>query len=174
MENLLAGRIGGAVEAHALDRYARDHGGLSIPDAYRRLAREVLEHNHVAMGLTQAPALVDSGRRHAYVSGGWWVVRCAEQRPDGSWGPGCRNCPHADFDARLAICLNCGRVYEVEFPPDREHAEAALLARPEPRSRSYFWHHSHPLHLSGGRPETAARLHRENRDHGIRARGGEG
>lgn len=163
---MLRDRIGGAVEAHALDRYARDHGGLSIPDAYRRLAREILEHNHVAMGLSEAPRLVESGTRHAYVSGGWWVVRCAEQH-GGTWGEGCRNCPHADPDAKIAICLNCGRVYDVEFPPDRKEAEAALLARPEPRTRSYFWHKSHPLHLTGGKPEKAATLRAENADKGI-------
>lgn len=167
MDNLLADRIGGAVEAHALDRYAREHGGVSIPDAYRRLAREILEHNHVAMGLTSAPQLVESGTRHAYVSGGWWLVRCAEQLRDGSWGPGCRNCPHVELESKLAICLNCGRVYDVVFPPDRKDAENALLARPDPRARSYFWHERHPIHLTGGKPESVADLDRQNADHGI-------
>lgn len=166
MEQLLADRIGGAREAHALDRHAADWG-LSIPDAYRRLAREILMHNHVALGMSTMPQLVESGRRHAYVSGGWWLVRCAEQQADGSWGPGCRNCPHAETGSNLAVCLNCGRVYDVVFPADRAEAEAALLERPVPRTRSYFWHKSHPLHLTGGKPEKAATLHAENAKNGI-------
>lgn len=167
MDALLVDRIGGAVEAHALDRYAREHGGLTIPEAYRRLAREILQHNHLAMGLKEAPQLVDAGTRHAYVSGGWWVVRCAEQQPDGSWGPGCRNCPHAEPESKLAICLNCGRVYSVVFPPQCTAAEEALTARPDHRTRNYFWHPKHPIHLTGGKCEGIADLHRDNDRHGI-------
>ncbi len=172
MDHLLRDRIGGAREAHGLDAYARAHGLDDLAEAYRRLAREVLAHNHLALGHAAPPQLAHAGTRRAYVSGGWWVVRCAEPRPDGSWGPGCRNCPHPEVGSRIAVCLTCGRVYDVEFPADADAAEAALLARGNPRTRNYFWHASHPLHLAGGRPETAASLRRENRARGLGRRGG--
>lgn len=140
MNARIQNKIGTPREAHL----------VSSPEQYEEWARAVMVTRR------QIPEIVPGLGLHAYVSGGWWLVRCP-----------CGNCPHADPDWRIAICPECGSKHEAVFPRNRDAVEAALLERPHHRTRSYFWHKSHPLHLVGHKPETVARLQRENRDHGI-------
>src|SRR5215210_1407773 len=89
----------------------------------------------------------------AYVNHGKWIVQCpcAEGTPQGP------NHPAADPEWRLAICLDCGALYQPEFPHDIERIEAALLRRPDRLNRNF-------------RPqdgETVADLLSENIAHGI-------
>lgn len=88
--------------------------------------------------LVEAPA-------EALVSGGKWIVRCA-----------CGNGPSASPAWQLALCFECGAVFEgVTFPEDAADVELALLARPQLRNRHW------------AAPETVADLIAENVQHGV-------
>lgn len=94
--------------------------GARTQDEYRSMQRRAIK-NAIAMRPTlewQEPWLADRGR-FAWVSGGSWVVSCD-----------CGNAPSADPDWMLALCFECGAVYEqVAFPGNRAEIEAKLLAR---------------------------------------------
>lgn len=83
-----------------------------------------------------------------YLSGGMWQIHCATV--------GCGNRPSASPLWRLALCFECGAIYEgLVFPPNVRGIERALLARPIPANRNWLPH------------ETVDDLQRENRAHGI-------
>lgn len=85
----------------------------------------------------------------ALISGGKWLVRCV-----------CGNAPSVAPEWRLALCFECGAVYEDLVLPDAQpDITAALLERPSPSQR----------HWTPG--ETADDLRAENRRNGVRTNG---
>jgi hypothetical protein len=134
-------KIGGPAEAH----------NVNSPEEYRAHARIFLK----GLGVPPAEWLRPGGERPAYVSGGWWVVRCD-----------CGNAPSASPEWGLAICLECGYEFAPVFPKDRAEAEAALLARPI--DHRHFFPANAAKHLGLAHDgETARGLHRENKAHGA-------
>jgi hypothetical protein len=97
------------------------------------------------------PWLAERGRL-ARIVGGAWQLPCAT--------PGCRNCPSVSPEWLLALCWDCGAVYEdVALPEERASIERLLLRRLDLASRNW---------LPG---ETAEDLERENLAHGIEPEG---
>jgi len=83
------------------------------------------------------------------VSGGKWLVRCA-----------CGNAPSVAPEWRLALCFECGAVYEdLAMPEGQTEISAALLERQSASQR----------HWTPG--ETAADLRAENRRNGVKSNG---
>lgn len=150
----LANEIGRPLHAHK----------VTSPEEYEAWARRRLEkrgHRWHGIRLAQLTGHGLSPDAPAFVSDGRWVVQCV-----------CGNCPSASPEWGLAICGECGLTIEPTFPKDWERAEAALLARPHPSLRHYFWHAEHLHHPDGspkyagfvrdGKPETARTLEWEN------------
>lgn len=85
----------------------------------------------------------------AYISEGRWVADCPNY-------PRCRGGIACWDQNPHGCCLDCGTVVKVKFPTkrDRDKAAAALLARPDPKTRNW-------------RPEfeKPADLVRENAEH---------
>lgn len=82
------------------------------------------------------------------VSGGRWLIRCAT--------PECGNYPSASPEWRLALCYDCGAIYEgLIFPDDIAEIERLLLLRPTLSTRNLL-----PT-------DTVAQLERENAEHWI-------
>lgn len=80
----------------------------------------------------------------SYVSHGRWVADCV-------CGGGIVTSPDLDH----ATCLDCGTLYQVRFPDNREEIESVLLGRPDKRNRNW-------------RPgETMESLQAENAQHGA-------
>lgn len=79
-----------------------------------------------------------------YVNGGRWLVRCP-----------CGNTPSASPEWGVACCFECGAVYTVAFPDDRDAIESILVKRPVMRTRNW---------IPG---ETVADLDAENVAHGV-------
>ena len=83
-----------------------------------------------------------------YVTESLVQIRCAT--------PGCYNAPAVSIEWRLALCWDCGAVYEgLEVPPKWPDVSRVLLARPDPATRNW---------LPG---ETVDGLIRENAEHSI-------
>jgi len=119
----------------------------------------------------------------AHVSDGRWVVDC----PCGSAGL-------ASHEWGVGICVDCGTIHAVAFPPQRKAVEETLLARPNPTNRHFMpaaaaEHRIAARAAAAGttravarasenlaraafgaepiRGETLASLRRENADHGL-------
>jgi hypothetical protein len=138
MSGWLQNVIGGPVQAH----------GVHSAEEYRARALAAVRA-HGVPGLTE-----QSEQSVAYVSDGRWVVDCA-----------CGNSPSASHEWGLAICMECGAVYEPTFPAARPAIEDTLLARARPSQRHFF----------PQRGETLQSLKAENRQHGDAAtRAGKG
>ena len=137
---LILNKIGGPREGHR----------VSSPEEYALYAKRVLND------IGASPLLKPGQKLHAYVSAGWWVVKCP-----------CGNAPAADPEWGIAICCECGAQHEAVFPNDREKGEAALLERPDPNTRHWFPHGEHAWRKRhhDGKSETVADLRRENKDH---------
>lgn len=113
------------------------------------------------------PRLVETGeKRSVHVSDGRWVLDC-------DCGNGCLAHPGGSegWPRPIAVCTECGNVYQAVFPKDREKIEAALLARPSPLNRHFFPHAADAAKRGLSRAETLADLQRENDQHGPRAPG---
>ena len=66
------------------------------------------------------------------VSGGKWLVCCR-----------CGNYPSVHPDWRLALCFECGAMYErVQMPADAVAIEAVLVERPSLANRAWLPHES--------------------------------
>ena len=97
---------------------------------YRLWAKEVLS------GHGSSPILHDSSEQAAaVVNDGRWIVRCACTNAAIAHPGGAEGWPDP-----IAICAECGTVYRPTFPKNRASAEAALLARPEVRTRHWEAH----------------------------------
>lgn len=83
-----------------------------------------------------------------FVAGGFWQVRCVT--------PGCGNYPAVQPEWGLALCWDCGAVYDGLQVPDATDIERVLMRRPM-------------VHRNWIQPETVADLERENRAHGLEA-----
>lgn len=141
--SILDERIGTPREAHR----------VSSAEEYKRRALEVMRDVGIAMGSTEAPLLKDGQKLHAYVSAGWWVVKCP-----------CGNAPAASHEWDIAVCFECGAVHTPLFPKEHADGEVELLKRPNRHKRNWFPHKStHVVH--GG--ETVASLRRENAREGV-------
>jgi hypothetical protein len=74
----------------------------------------------------------------AFISGGRWLVECTE----------CGNCPVIEPDWKLALCYECGAVYEdIDMPEDRTEIERLLLLRKSSYSVRYWNPHLTLDHL---------------------------
>lgn len=63
-----------------------------------------------------------------FIAGGKWMVTCA-----------CGNCPSVHPDWRLALCFECGAIYEgVTIPGNAKDIEAVLVERPHPSNRAWL------------------------------------
>lgn len=140
--SLVQYKIGGAREAHR----------VKSADEYKRRALEVMRDVAIATGHA-TPGLTEGQRLHAYVSGGWWVVKCT-----------CGNAPAAEHEWKIAVCFECGAVHTPVFPRDRAEGEAALLKRENRHNRHWFPHASTHGQLGG---EKVGDLHRENAVRGV-------
>lgn len=110
-----------------------------------------LQSQFIARGRQVRPALqwrdpwVCADQPDVFVAGGKWLVACA-----------CGNAPSVSPEWRLALCFECGAIYEgVTMPPDAAAIEAVLSRRP------------HPINRAWRRPETVEDLQRENAAHGV-------
>jgi hypothetical protein len=83
-----------------------------------------------------------------FVAGGRWQLRCTT--------PECGNCPAVQPEWGLALCWDCGAIYEGLSVPDAEAIERVLLRRLM-------------VHRNWMPPETVADLERENLAHGLEA-----
>jgi hypothetical protein len=136
--------IGTPVQHHRVDSEA----------AYVSYAKKFL----LRLGVPPQMVRESAERPHAYVSGGSWVVKCpCGNAPSAHPGDGTPAWPQP-----VAVCLECGAVYRPVFPADREEAEAALLARPDPATRHYFPHRSQAAWVGEAKGQTAAYLRSEN------------
>lgn len=127
-------------------------GVVTASDYYRRQQAHREHGRRLYPGLvwpapwryTGAPPLV-------FVSGGWWKVYCVT--------PACQaqgDHPSFSIEWRLAICLNCGAVYEdVPVPADAAEIARLLLLRHEMWTRNWL------------PSETVADLYAENAAHGL-------
>ena len=104
------------------------HPGVQTEADYRARQAEYLARmrqmyahlGDVVVHAAPAPAEV-------FVSGGKWVVECP-----------CGNCPSVHPDWRLALCFECGAVYEdVEVPLATRAIELCLVARQSLAAR--YW-----------------------------------
>jgi hypothetical protein len=136
--------IGTPVQAH----------GVANEAAYLEHARRFLLRHGMPAALVKEVGLGLA----AYVSGGWWVVKCP-----------CGNAPAAHpgdgtdaWPRPIAICLECGSVYRPAFPRDWKAAEATLLERPDPATRHYFPGKDEAAWVGEDRGQTVAYLRREN------------
>lgn len=137
MNHRLHDVIGTPVEMHQ----------VASAEAYIQRAKEFL----VAHG--GRPIIAESEQRpHAYVSHGVWVCQCV-------CGNGCS--AHPEWG--IAVCFECGALYRPIFPKDRAVGEAALVARPDQRTRNWFPHDEVARRHGLGKGETVASLERENR-----------
>lgn len=120
--------------------------GVRTPEEYRALQRSAIANGKTARpGLNWKEPWPSDRGRSAFVSGGKWIVICD-----------CGNGPSADPEWRLALCLECGAVYEdVALPDDRAEIERLLLERAQVSNR--HWH----------RAETVSDLARDNAAHGV-------
>lgn len=63
-----------------------------------------------------------------FVAGGKWLVKCD-----------CGNYPSVHPDWRLALCFECGAIYEgLTMPDNAEDIEAVLVERPHPANRAWL------------------------------------
>lgn len=86
-----------------------------------------------------------STRLTAYVNHGRWVADC----------PACNGGILAPNPGSTAPCLDCGRLYTVDYPARRDRIEGLLLVRPREENRNW-------------RPgETPAMLEAENIAHRV-------
>lgn len=125
---------------------------VSAADYYRR------QQAHLAHGRRLYPALVwpapwrPAVTPAVFVSEGWWKVCCVT--------PACQaqgDHPSLSIEWRVAICLNCGAVYEeVPIPAEATEIARVLVHRPDPRTRNWNW----PM-LDGS--ETVETLRAQNR-----------
>lgn len=65
-------------------------------------------------------------RPEAFVSQGRWVINCT-----------CGNGPSASPEWELAVCLECGKVWQPVFPDRRELLETVLLSRERMANRNW-------------------------------------
>jgi len=107
------------------------HPGVQTEEDYRRCHAEA-----IAKGRKKYPNLdwrdpwLTVIRPPVYVTHGMAQIRCAT--------PGCGNCPSVSLEWRLALCWDCGAVYEgVEVPADFALAEAVLVCRPSLATRNW-------------------------------------
>lgn len=127
------------------------HPGVHSEADYRRAHAEAIKQ-----GRRKYPNLVwhdpwsATVRPPVFVAGGLVQIRCVT--------PGCGNCPSVSPDWRVALCWDCGAVYEqLEISAEFAAIERLLVARPEVATRNW---------LPG---ETIADLARENAEHSIAA-----
>ena len=138
--------IGTPVQAHAVDS----------AEAYLDKARKYRAAHGLDPILTVRPE-----QPMAFVSDGRWVIDCD-----------CGNGPSASHEwAGLAVCFECGSVYQARFPGDRAQAEEALLARPSPLQRHYYPDDETAKRAGLPKAENAASLRAENRAHGVGRKG---
>lgn len=125
------------------------HPGVNTEADYRRRHLEaILKGRKKYPNLDWQNPWPTVARPPVYVSGGMVQIRCAT--------PGCGNCPAVSPEWRLALCWDCGAIYEgLELPEDFDAIARLLVARPELSTRNW---------LPG---ETVEDLERENVEHGI-------
>jgi len=124
--------------------------GVDSREAWERKAKTI----RVRMGLP--PRLTEAAeKRAAFVSAGRWVFDC----PCGSAGL-------ASHEWGVGICPDCGTVYGVTFPRNREAVEAALLERPV-GNRHYFPDAEVAERRGLGRAERLSDLRQENDLRGL-------
>jgi|SRR5581483_3580028 len=136
----LYARLGRPLEAH----------NVSSPEAYKQYQAGVIALNRKARPALQwrDPFVADSAAVTPIVSGGRWVVVCAD----------CDNVPSYDPEWQLACCPECGAIYDAVAPPaDWLEIERLLMARPDLRTR-----HWTP-------DQSVAQLRAENAAHGVAA-----
>lgn len=139
---------------HCIGKPQQAHGVDSEAAYLLHAKRFLLRHGIPPSVMTEA-----TERPPAYVSGGWWVVKCP-----------CGNAPAAHpggepgWPRPIAVCLECGAIYRPTFPKDHAEAEAALLERPDPATRHYFPHEDCAAWVGEGKGQTVAYLRKENRD----------
>lgn len=116
-------------------------------DGYRMLQRRIVAQNGRG-----TPWLHVGESPHAYVTGGKWVVDCRV----------CGNGPVVDVAARVALCCECGAIYEGVIVPDADVLRAledVLSVRPVQARNS--------RHAGTLRHATIDELDRENQERGL-------
>jgi hypothetical protein len=106
------------------------YGGATVEGVEARW-RRMIESGNAARADRQLPllSLMETGKTvRAYVNHGRWVADCECGGGMGVWS-----------ENRRAACMDCGRVYGVEWPdPDiRRLAEEALLVRAKLANRNW-------------------------------------
>lgn len=104
---------------------------LEALDALNRQRRErMLDEIYMADTGVAVPAYINHGR---------WVAECVCGGGMGAW----RENP-------VAACMDCGRIYGVEWPSDDDQIEAErlLLERPRPENRNWVPWQETVEHLS--------------------------
>lgn len=105
------------------------HPGVATPEQYRQKQRMVIRHNAQALpGLPWREPWLCLDRPPVFISGGKWVIECS-----------CGNCPSVSLAwGGLALCFECGAVYEGLPLPEQAALIAALLAA-RPRLMDRYW-----------------------------------
>ena len=133
---------------------------VSSEAAYREKALRI------QAGTGNTPRLNETGEeRPVHVSDGRWVIDC-------DCGNGCLAHPGGGkgWPKPVAICTECGNVYTPVFPEKRKDVEAALLARPDPRTRHFFPGKDTAKARGLSRAERLEDLDEENDQRGLPAR----
>lgn len=109
------------------------HPGVNTLEDYRRKHAEALARGRLAYPNLDWPTpWVSSVHPPVFVSGGMWQVRCAT--------PGCGNAPMVSPEWRVALCWDCGAVYEgLAIPADAAEIERVLVLRQHLGWRNWNW-----------------------------------
>lgn len=108
------------------------HPGVNTAADYREQQQAAIDRGRAKYPNLEWPApwRVEGLFPVVYVAGGMLQIRCAT--------PGCGNCPSVSPEWRLALCWDCGAVYEsLEIPADLDRAEQVLLCRPVLGTRNW-------------------------------------
>lgn len=124
---------------------------VTSPAAYLALvARSMREGRAARPSLIWPEPWSSPDKPAVYINDGTWKVRCTT--------PECYNALAVHPDWRLACCLECAAVYEgLVIPAEAKEICAALLARPEKRTRNWT------------SDVTVEALWLENKEHGVAA-----
>ena len=112
-------RIGGPKEAH----------GVKTAEDYRTKQAEHIAACRQALPDREwrTPWIFAGTHPQAVVNWGRWVVECP-----------CGNCPSASDEWNLALCFECGAIYNaVSFPDHRDEISRALMTRPRMEDRCW-------------------------------------
>lgn len=124
---------------------------VKTPEEYRQKAQAFLLRHGASPVLRER-----TEQSPAYVSDGRWVCDCD-----------CGNSPSVSPEWGMAVCFECGSVWQPTMPADYREAERILLARSSVFNRHYFPTDHLARRRGLVRAETVADLRRENRAHGF-------